>query len=81
MVNAAQPYCEPAPTWPRPAQRRAVAGPVAGLWSCGPRPATELKCIGVRLRRQKKPIVRCGLWGGRAIRPGPFHGGLPPTLQ
>ena len=74
MVNAAQPYGEPAPTWPRPAS----GGLWLGLWlDCGavaPRPATELKCIGVRLRRQQKPIVRCGLWRPRRP-PAHFTGG------
>ena len=60
MVNAAQPYGEPAPTWPRPAQRRAMAGPVAGLWSCGP-PASH------RTKMHRSPITpatkaNCSLW-------------------
>ena len=78
MVIAAQPYGEPA-TALRPAQRRAGAG----LWSCGPPASHRTKIHRSPILPATKPIVRCGLWGGRAIRPASFHGsgGLPPTPQ
>ena len=76
MVIAAQPYGEPATTL-RPAQRRAVAG----LWSCGPRPATELKCIAVRFRRQQSQLFAVAYGEAAPSAPAHFTGGcrLPPS--